>query len=126
MRDIQVDKAELIKTLETNKKGHRKVYEEARENYLKAAAEELEKRLDAINAGRMVSLIVNLPVPEDHTRDYERVIKMLGMELRDEILLSEADYQQYVQDDWAWRRAWLANTASYTAGANVDYDDEYA
>jgi hypothetical protein len=127
MRDIQVSKKELIEILETNKANHRALYDEACTNYLAAGAKELEKKLEQVRRGRMVSLLINLPVPEDHTRDYERVIAMLNMEKREEILLPEGDYQQYVQDDWAWRRAWAANTMSYTAAgaAHADDDDDY-
>lgn len=126
MRDIQVSKAQLIEVLEANKAKHRAIYEEAKTNFLKAAAEALQKKLEAVEHGRIVSLHIALPVPEDHTKDYERIIKMLTLELRDEILLSESDHQQFVLDDWAWRRAWVANTMSYTGQAMPDDDDEPA
>ncbi len=51
----------------------------------------------------------------DRTRDYDRVISMLKMDLTDTVELSESDYSQYVLDDWQWKRQFLGSNRAYSA-----------
>lgn len=122
MRDIRVSKDELLAILNQNRDKHRALYDEACANFLKAAEKKLRELLRNVNKGVIDALHVGLPVPEDHTRDYDRVIKMISLETREEMELSETDVRCYVMDEWAWRRAWAANTASYT-GSAAEYAD---
>lgn len=115
MNKVKVNKSELLEALKKNKENHKKLFDEAQENFRKRIIEELDRRLADAKADRSVQLYIDLPEPEDHTKDYERVIKMVEMS-QDEILeISREDFAQYVMDDWAWRRAWVANTLSYTS-----------
>ena len=60
---------------------------------------------------------MRLPLPENHTRDYERVIQMLERSLDETVSLSETDFRAYVQDDWDWKRAFLTSSAQYSPDA---------
>ncbi len=116
MRDITVNKNDLLEKIKENRNNHRGVFEEAVKNYRKRVIEELDDRLDSIKKDKEINLYFHFPEPEDHTKDYDKVIRMLEMEVEETIKLSETDFSAYVMDDWAWRRAWLSNTASYTQG----------
>lgn len=122
MEKIQVSKAELVKILEANRAKHRDLYDEACKNFLTRAQELLQQKLQDANKGILIDTRLGLPIPEDHTKDYDRVLRMLSLEQRDTIELEEHDVQMYVMDEWNWRRAWAANTASYTGSAH-EYAD---
>ncbi len=115
MRTVTVKKEDLLKILKENRDNHRAIFEEAQKNYRERAIEELDRRLRDAEEGRRIDVAIYLPAPEDHTKDYDRVIRMVEMSIEDNVELTNQEFAQYVQDDWSWRRAWVANTASYTA-----------
>ncbi|MFI5387626.1 MAG: hypothetical protein ACHQ50_16075 [Fimbriimonadales bacterium] len=64
-------------------------------------------------AGRRIRRAVAMPEPEDHTRDYDRIVRMLEMSVDDVLVLSEYDFSQYVMDQWEWAGTFASNTLSY-------------
>jgi hypothetical protein len=116
MQNITVRKTELIKRIEDNRSRHRALFEQACTAFQVRLEQELERRLRDVRAGRPVSLRIDLPEPEDHTIDYDRVLEMLALEVEEEVLLSETDVAQYVMDDWAWKRAFVTTNSSYGVG----------
>jgi hypothetical protein len=120
-----VQKDELLTILRHNQSKHRAVFESALEGFHEEAARQLEEWVARIRKGSLASVRVNLIAPEDHTRYYLRVIRMVEMHQGGTIVLSEEDVAQYVQDDWAWKRAWLQNSSSYAAAAvEQAYNDD--
>lgn len=117
MKAIRVSKAELLKTLQTNRDNHRKIFEEALEGFRKAVVRELERRLEIAKANKRVDLYIQLTQPVDQTKDYDRVIGMLNLSLDTEIELSETDYSCYVLDDWTWKKNFLTSNAFYSKTA---------
>jgi hypothetical protein len=111
---ITVKKSELLEALRENKDRHRKIFDEAQKNFRQRIIEELDQRLTDAQEGRKINLSFNFPEPEDHTKDYDRVIRMVEMSQDDTLDITQPDFAQYVMDDWDWRRAWVANTLSYT------------
>lgn len=109
-----VERTKLLRILTGNRDQHRAIYEEALDKYKTRAIEEFQARIERIRRGDPFDLYVRLPVPEDHTEDYDRIIQLLEMSSDDTIELDDADITTYVNDDWQWKKAWLANTASYT------------
>lgn len=124
MKDIKVTKAALIEKIQSNRDAHRAIFLEAVDGYRVMAEKILEQHLAEIRSGKMKVVFVTLPAPDDHTRDYDRVLAMLDMSVEEEITLSQADFAQYVQDDWSWKRAFLTSNSTYsaTAGRLVDAD----
>ena len=112
--EVRMHKVVLIKHLKENRDNHRGLFEEAMEAYRKKAIEELEKHIERIKSGAPEKVHVSLPLPEDHTEDYNRVIAMLEHGLDDEVILSEHDYSQYVQDNWGWVASFEGSYAMYT------------
>jgi hypothetical protein len=110
---ITVSKTALLKVLSDNRGSHHDLYEKAWTGYCKAVRAELEDMLDRVKAQKPIPRFLgNLP-PEDHTADYDDVIDMLGMALGDEIELTQAQFKQYVKDDWGWKEQWTAHTSTY-------------
>lgn len=114
MNQITVSKSNLALTLKTNRDNHRAFYEEAVEVYRKEAARLAKEQAELMLRGEIKAVRVSIPVPEDHTEDYNRIIAMLEWSIGDTFELSEQDFSQYVNDDWGWKASFAANTMSYT------------
>ena len=113
MRTVMVRKEELVEVLQKNRERHGGVFEESYKKFIKAVESELEARLARIRRGKSVELHIRLPEPRNMTESYDRALQMLEMETRDEIELSEQEFQQFVQDDWTWKREFVSTAASY-------------
>lgn len=119
----KIDKSALVAILTENRDKHRAIFLEAVEGYRNEAVKQLEDHLRRVKDGTMVQVQVYLPVPEQHTHDYERVIRMVELHTEDTITLTESDVAQYVMDDWAWKRQFLASNSSYSATAAASLGD---
>jgi hypothetical protein len=127
MREITVSKTDLLAVLQENRATHRTVFDAALEAYGRAARETLQGELDRLADGKVREVYVHLPRPQDHTTDYDRVIRMVTMHTGDTIQLGETDAAQYVMDDWHWKREFVKMSGTYapasTAAAYGDLDD---
>ncbi len=110
---ITVQKKELLGFLKNNRAEHNGYFLKAQEGYKKQFIMELENSLAEAKAGRNFRRSVSLDAPIDHTRDYDRIIKMLEMSVKDEVQITEREFSQYVQDDWAWKHDFIATNSSY-------------
>jgi hypothetical protein len=117
MKPITVPKDELIQVIETNRDKHRTVFNEAMLGYAKEAETILQTYLNDIRMGKVRKIQIILDQPEDHTRDYDRVLGMLRMDIGDTFELDEQSYKQYVDDDWTWKRAWIDTSTQYAAAS---------
>ena len=110
---IRVSKTELLAKLRENQAKHRETFEAALAGYAAEARKLLKEHLKALSDGRTPKISIIIDRPEDHSRDYSRVIGMLEMHLGDEFELDETSYAQYVDDDWSWKRQWLKLSSAY-------------
>jgi hypothetical protein len=84
----------------------------------------------AINSkGLDFSFSLNLAYPENHTKDYERAIRMMGASIYDEVRLSEQEFDQYVLNNWEWKGKFTASNLGYVNKARTlrpfrDYDEK--
>lgn len=115
---VRVLKSDLVQIIEDNRKEHRAIFEEAIENWHKRVQERLKEMVEAAKKGpNAVDLVIALPRPEDHTKDYDRAIKMLEMSQDDELELDEHEFATFVMDDWGWQKAFLATSSNYSSQA---------
>ena len=125
MKDITMKKSVLLDKLRENQRAHKAIFDEAVDGYKKQALALLEEHLKRIRDGKMIEVAVHLPVPENHTRDYDRVIAMMELDIAETVVLSEGDFAQYVLDDWKWKRQFLESSKAYSLTAarmSADYD----
>ncbi len=122
MQQTTVNKAELLKILEENRSKHRRVFEAALSGYQKEALRQLEEKVRALKAGKYPKIYIHLASPEDHTKDYDRIIRMVSMHQGDTIILEEQQFAWYVEDDWQWKRQWATTSNAY---ASASYVTEY-
>lgn len=121
MENINVDKSHLIEILRKNRDHHREIFLEAQVKYRELVIEELDTMLKDARDGKKIRRAVSLVEPQDHTKDYERVIGMLELSTDTIISLAEHDYQRFVLDNWAWKEQFLYANSSYSATASADY-----
>jgi len=127
--ETTIKKEALLSILRKNRDLHRGVFEEAMNGFQQRALDVLEAELARRRGGgKARELRVLLNAPEDHTRDYDRVITMVDLDVREEITLSESEAAQYVMDDWHWKGAWLKMSSRYAAEATQksygDFEDD--
>lgn len=113
--EVVVKKADLLKALRANRAQHKSDYEAAVLAYQDKVVQTLEERLAAAKRGEKVPHSLDLPIPEQHVADFDRIIRMMEMHVGDTFELEEYQFSQYVQNEWEWRRSFLANTTSYLA-----------
>jgi hypothetical protein len=114
METIQVRKDDLLTRVRENRDKHRAMFLEAQEGYRKALVDAIEEELSRAREGKRPQWrAMSLPVPEDHTKDYDAVLDMVTMDTRDEIELSQSEFRQYVRDEWRWREEFINTTRTY-------------
>lgn len=114
INEVRVSKNQLVSIIEQNMLTHRDEFLEAMEGYRTEAIRLLEEHIDRIKNNAPEKVFVSLPMPSDHTDEYEVILSMLGMSLDDEILLSEYEYTRYVLDQWEWKKDFTTTAAMYT------------
>ena len=115
MQSITVIKDDLITTLRQNRDAHRSMFLKAQEVYRDKMIEEMERALKEAREGGAIERSFRLPLPEDHTDDFDTAIEMLEWEQADQIMLSQQDFLTFVRNQWGWRQSFAANTGSYLA-----------
>ncbi len=111
--DLVIKRENLIAILKENKDKHHDNFVKAVVKYKEKAVEVLKQNIENISSGKKLRIYFTLPVPEEHTKDYDRAIHSLEIDARDEIKLSEQDARSYVDDFWGWSASYFANTSSY-------------
>lgn len=112
---------DLLEKLKSNRDQHTVEAAEARSGYYDKAVSELEKLLDkaekicaAGNGTKAVSTYVNLTFPEDHTRDYDRIIDVLEMTNAETVRLTLGEFDKYVRDNWEWMESFKTSSSYYS------------
>ena len=106
-------KAELIK----NKTTHTELYTKAFAKFSDYAIEALQAALLEAKTGRGIKLHFDLPVPHDHTAEYDRAIKMVEMSVDENLELTEQEFAMLVMDDWGWKQQFTASNSRYGVNA---------
>lgn len=102
MQEVKVKRTDLLDRVSKNRDAHQAVFERALGDYEKAVILELQEWLADALAGKRVQRKTVLIQPQDHTKDYNRVIDMIEMSVDDEIVLDAHSFMRYVRDEWEW------------------------
>jgi hypothetical protein len=113
MQNVKVKRLALLEKLQSNRKVHRDIFLKAQEGYRKRVIQELDQMLAEARAGKPIRVVINLPQPQDHTPDYDRVIAMLEMSVEDEVQIMAQEFDMYVMDNWAWKPMATTTNARY-------------
>jgi formylmethanofuran dehydrogenase subunit B len=110
---VTIKKPELLAAIIKNRAAHQAEYEEAEVGYRAAAIKALSSMLKEAKAGGTIRKTLDLVEPVSHTKDYDRVIRMLEMSTADEVSITETQFSQYVLDEWAWTALFKVSNARY-------------
>jgi hypothetical protein len=118
--EIKAKKDEVLKALRANRETHAKIVSEAKAGYADKAAALLREKLALVEASKgafVEALVFSIPLPKDHTKAYDVVIKMLELSTSDEVELTAEQVRHFVMDDWDWKDAFIGSNKMYSATA---------
>ena len=107
---VTVKKDELLKRLKDNRRNHIKVYKESLKLWQKDLAKATKeiKASDYVGFPRILTEIER-DCPTTHEAEYDRVIDMFSMSMKDEIELSGDMFNTYCRDEWGWKSSVMSN-----------------
>lgn len=126
MNTIVVRKEALREIVAANREMHRDVFLQALDGFKNQLEENLRYKIKALEEGKIPELRIALVQPEDHTKDYDRILRMIDMEVGDEIEITQGDFARYVEDDWDWKAQFVNVSNTYTAAAWDGSPEDYA
>ena len=116
MHSVKINRLELLKIVQTNRQKHIADFDEAVEDYKKAAIKLAEANLALAQTGDVESIIKMRSAPDrprSYEKEYGRGIRMLELSVEEVIEVAEDVFNQLVLDEWAWKNSFTATTASY-------------
>jgi hypothetical protein len=110
-RELTIKKSDLITRIKANKEEHVKDYETAIIAYRAEAKRQLENAMKELEDGSL-SIKLHLITPVNRADEYDKVAEMFEWETRDEIKITQNEFNNYVHDDNdASRQAKLLNSS---------------
>ncbi|WP_372369320.1 hypothetical protein [Candidatus Uabimicrobium sp. HlEnr_7] len=108
--EITVKRTDLIERLQSNCKKHKKEFDEAISFWQK----ELATTVSKIKAEECFSYPAELTelweeCPISYEKEYERVIDMFNMCVKNEIKLDSQSFNTFCRDEWEWKSKILKN-----------------
>ncbi len=127
MQNIFVRKEKLLEILEKNLEIHKKLYEEAKILYKEKVIATLEKKLENAKKEKINLDFYELVSPQTYSQSYKDAIRMIKLNCKDEVQLSEKDFQNYVLNKWDWistfRHSYMSNSVSSSSSSSVSSDE---
>ena len=114
-RTITVKKSDLLKKIKENKSTHEKAYAKAVVAYKKEALKQLAEQTKAAKEGNL-RVYLNLTTPIDNKDHYDKLIRMFEWEVAEEVVLSQQEFNEYVEDDTEVSRHAFLSNSMYLAG----------
>src|SRR5438270_13961458 len=90
--EVRLKVIDLKKHVDDNRKAHRKAYEVAKKDWHEAIVDWFNEQRDRAAEGKHFVTSFGLQKPEDHTKDYDAVLKMLELTLDTEIVLEAREF----------------------------------
>lgn len=115
MEKIKIRKETVLEILRENKAKHCIEFEEAISGWVSKAKTKLTELLAGLETDRARSLKIEiyLPRPISYEKEYDKAIKMIEYEIRDEVEISTQDFDKYFLDEWTWKENFMSNTGLY-------------
>lgn len=112
MRDVKLNKTELLGIVRANKEKHIKEYKEALQDFKLAVIKVCNENMELAEAGK-VELKAMPPKPYSYEDSYTRAIRMLELSIDDVIEIDEHTFNQLVLDEWQWKQAFSTSNSTY-------------
>ena len=111
-RQILIKKSKLIDQIKKNKEAHIKAYAKAVIAYKKEALKQLAEQTKAAKSGKL-SIHLNLTSPVNLVEHYDELAEMFELEVREEIELTQQEYNEYYKDKTEVTRHALMSNQMY-------------
>lgn len=96
-RDILMLKSKLVEQIKKNKESHIKAYAKAVKAYKQEALKQLAEQTKLAKTGNLeIKLVLTSPV--NLVEHYDDLVEMFEVDTRDEIMLSQQEYNEYYKD----------------------------
>lgn len=116
LKTVRVAKNSLLAKLKENRSKHIQDYKTALEGYhleVERLVHEASTNLKQDKTFYATGLFIHESPPEDHTKEYDKVIATLELSLDDQFYLTEQDINCYILDNWSWKQNFAATTSKY-------------
>jgi len=111
-RIINVKKSELIAKIRENKEKHKADYLEAEAAYRAEAKKQLAEQKKRLDKGEL-DIRIQLTTPVNRETEYDKIIQTFEWEIKDEVELSQGEFNEYVLDEYDWAVAARFSNAMY-------------
>lgn len=115
MKSVKVSTVKLLGILRDNREMHVTEFESAMLEYRKEAIVAMKANLKIAEQGGEIETFVGLTRPASYESSYTTAIKMLELSEDSTVELTAQEFQQYVEDNWVWKQAFLAGTSIYNS-----------
>lgn len=116
MRNVKMNKDELLAIVRENKAKHIAEYNESVEDYKVLALNITKHNLKLVKTGDLEKIATarNIPsAPRSYEGAYTKAIRMLELSVEEVIEIDETVFNQLVLDEWSWKAAFTADVAMY-------------
>lgn len=115
MKGVRIKKQELAEIVAKNRETHIREYNEGMAAFKTLFLEKVESvrtaaEADEFNAGELI----RLQKPASHEKDYDRVLRMLELEVEETAMLDEEAFRNLVMDEWEWKERFTAANKLYS------------
>lgn len=114
---VSVRRDALLAAMRENLTAHRLAFSEATSDYRELVRAELHAALQRTDNGDFSKVVVNVPAPESHEKDFLDVIEMMEQSVDDTIKLDRDAFSAYFKNEWPWKLRFDALMKSYKTGA---------
>lgn len=119
MKEVTVNKKKLLAILKKNLARHELLYQESLHGFKAKFIEALEIVGNrAIQGDFDITPITNLQKPADYSEDYKDVIKMIEMEIKNNITLTQEEFENYVLNKWDWISSFKRSYLFYSSSSS--------
>lgn len=118
MNSVKISKNKLLAKLKENREDHREIFELALEGWKQEVLKKLEDCIQDARAGKNYIENFYLPMPQDHTMEYNEIIDRVSWHEDDLIELDLRDFNRFVRDCWDWAPDFLNSAIGYSSSSS--------
>jgi len=116
MRDVKVNRDDLLDIVRANKEKHIADYKESVIDFTKGVLKIAQENLRLAQTGDVAEIakIRSTPqVPVSFADSYTRAIRMLELSVEETIEVDATTFNQLVLDEWQWKQQFAAMSSTY-------------
>jgi hypothetical protein len=114
MNNVTIKKSILLEKLKRNRSVHLEKYKTACVGFKISALNAYTKAIkDLKKNGKVEANFYSLREPMSHVQEYDTVINMLEFSTDDVFVLTRREFENYIEDNWAWTEAFRVENAGY-------------